>query len=409
MSRFLYFREYGKIADVDCSELTLQERLLLSCILTKARNDDKRTLTGILFQNVNMASRTNFIDIDKLVTDVIMKKYGHLFDWIVEHAKDLNTGSKNFKKDRYVVHAISIDIPKCFSKKNGKNSSSLASLAWRAAALAAAASSSSVEEWRKLNIFEWLTNEVTIEKVKKTSKTQLKRSIQAWLETVGITGTFTFDYFIVDPNGHESALTAEEKAAARGWSKPPKKTKKEETKPVEEAIEAKPVAEEAEEAEDELDDAEKEWLDNEKSLSEDENIDGEPSIFKYDSDDLSKYTHEDWKKLYEAKREKHKNMARIITYFRTAWGDINDEVMKIAKKLKVKEAVIKKFIETGYVDDRDGGYEMKQKIRDEIKKLQEHIMMAREDNSWQDKYYPELGNILVAFAHYSHEKLMEVK
>lgn len=390
MKKFYYIRDFS--ADLGLDNVSIIERLMLSSTLTKYLDKDDRDSAEIVFGTVKALSRAyrNWISYrDFVAADDRIKqsKRCSLYDTVIKTAE----------KDPKMLHYVKIDI----SMLNMDGRNSLTNIAWRAFALAASMHSvNSNNDWFDLDLLEWNKNSATNRKRTLTEIEAFLKETDIYAQLIGKRIVRIFNKRAQDVARSQGgphlicegdALQAIKKEAA-----------------VEPIVEEEAPIEEAED--EELDDVEKEWLANEESLSEDETIDGEKSIFKYDdSDDISKYTHEDWKKLYEAKREQHKNMARIITYVRAAWGDINDEVMKIAKKLKVKEAVIKKFIETGYVDGRDGGYEMKQKIRDEIKKLQEHIMMAREDTSWQDKYYPELGNILVAFAHYSHEKLMEVK
>ena len=212
---FYYFREFRTIEGVDCSSLTLQERLFLSVILTKNRNNDDRTFADILFNGVSSFTRKGFEDFDKLVTSVIQKKYGKLFDWLVDNAGKVNT-LRTKKSDKWLVHAITIDTAKLFYTKNGSHGSSLPSLAWKAFALAASSSASEVPEWRELDIFDWMEEGMTLDKKTKVNKTQLKRSIQAWLKATGITGIFRVERFIVDAKGFENVLTDKE----RGWSKP---------------------------------------------------------------------------------------------------------------------------------------------------------------------------------------------
>lgn len=386
MKKFYYIRDFSNELGFD--NLSIIERLMLSSTLTKYLDRDDRDSADIIFDAVkepgcayrNWISYRDFVAADDRIKQ---SKRCFLYDNVIRTAE----------KDPKQLHYIKIDIASL--NVDGRNS--LINIAWRAFAIAASSHSvNDNNDWFDLDVMEWTAKAATHYKrtLQEIEAFLAENEIHAQLIGRRIVRIFNKKQQDAAKNSGHPYLIINDDRLRPSAHQP----KKEEAKPV------------AEEAEDELDDDEKEWLDNEKSLSVDEHIESEPSIFKYDdSDDLSKYTHEDWKKLYEAKREKHKNMSRIITYFRTAWGDINDEMMKIAKKLKVKDAVIKKFIDTGYVDDRDGGFEMKQKIRDEVKKLQEHIMMAREDSSWQDKYYPELGNILVAFAHYAHEKLMEAK
>ena len=411
---FYYFREFRTIEGVDCSSLTLQERLFLSVILTKLRTKDTRTFADILFNGVSSFTRKGFEDFDKLVTSVIQKKYGRLFDWLVESADKVNV-NKTSKSDKYIVHAITIDTAKLFYTKNGSHGSSLAALAWKAFALAAASSSTEVSEWRELDLFAWMEDDMPIEKRVKVNKTQMKRAIQSWLKAVGITGTFKVESFIVDAKGFDSKLTDKE----RGWSKP--KSEPEDKPVIEETVKPEVVEEEdidedegltPEEAE-----AEKEWRRQEASI--DFTMAEEPDVpaFKYDkTDDWSKYSREDWAKWYDVTKANYEAKAAKADKDTPKWSSLlnefytpgskyydfvrhdGEEIKAIAKKLKVKVSDIDAVISGKRIEGADWQVK-KDSIRRALKDLQDSVIMKAQDRDiWDADEYPRIAKIYVGFA-----------
>lgn len=377
MKKFVYFREFGTIEGYDCSVLTLRERLFLSCILTKFRYNDGRTLGEILFNYDGFHTGRNFKDFDKMVTDVVSKKLGKLQDFIVENAAKLNekTVKNEDGADRYKIHGITIETEKLFKTKLGSHGTSLDSIAWRSFALAAAKSKSKVTEWRALNIYQWLTDEVTLEKIMKTTKTTLKRNIESWLREAEIAGEFKGDFFIVDANGCGNG-------ELRGCSKSRKdkqqeqKVQKEQEK-IENAIKKAPIGTKVFDV-----------------------------IKNEDTEDYA-YVNEvhRWKelygKLYAANEEKWQ---KILRWIQANWGSISEAITKIGKKHKVSKDVLDKAIRDEYLTDKEGGLVMKNSLRKDLLELRQHILNSEIDESWCKN--PVVRKINVAFAYKCWPDLM---
>ena len=412
---FYYFREFGELCGIDCSTLTLKERLFLSCILTKARAKDTSTFAELLFGDLSAVTRVGFKDFDKLVTDTVMKSYGKLFDYIIENAPKRNAEATG--EDRYSIHAISIDTEKLFLTKNGMHGKTLAPIAWKAFALAAAASKSKTYEWRELNIFSWMLDDAEdVNSILKVNKTQLKRSIQAWLKAAGINGEFRGDRFIVDCAGYTSKLSEKQ----RGWSKeslvekPVKVVKAiKVVEPIEEAS-SKPVkAEELfddEELTAEEKAAEEEWLAAESGEKEEEEPaeEVEEVVEATSSDTLTPEQWVEWYDKHEAEYDaagKHKEWASKLRFCSLVFN-LNAAKERIAKAFGMKGDALEKFIATRYVDDKVGGFETKKKLCKAFKELQNRVFLRKDDDSWTggDK---ELGDIFVAYACKAHRFMRE--
>lgn len=215
MSTFVYLREFSNNHGIDFSTLTLQQRLFMSAVLTKYRYDDKRTLAQIIFNSSECYSKANFEAYDKLITSIIDDELGEMTTWIKKNAKELSEDRKSKRtEDRYLIKGIIIDQRKIYAMRNGAHGSltmtvkkngietvqPLPQIAWKAFALAAALSNIGVLQWRMLNIYNWVVNDITEQKVESTNKTILKRNIEKWLRIAKISGEFekSGDYFYVD-------------------------------------------------------------------------------------------------------------------------------------------------------------------------------------------------------------------
>ncbi|MBQ2302961.1 MAG: hypothetical protein II256_00930 [Bacteroidales bacterium] len=209
MSRFVYLRQFSSIDGHDFFNLSLQQRLFLSAVLTKYRCDDKRTIAEIIFGYGDFWTRANFKDYDSLITSVIDNELGTLTDYIKRNAKALDENSKRHAstEERYLIKGIQIDQAQLFVMRNGDghtdengNKSGLSQIAWKAFALAASLSNLAVPQWRMLHIYNWVADTITYEKILKVNKTLLKRNIEKWLRMVKISGEFDnkTNTFLVD-------------------------------------------------------------------------------------------------------------------------------------------------------------------------------------------------------------------
>ncbi len=404
----VYFREFGEIEGYDCSELTLQNRLFLSAILTKHRFGLDETLGQIIFSydefHSCLYSKTNIDDFDKLITEMIQKKYGKLFDFIVENATVRN--GKNWK-----IHAIEIDKNKMFTLRNGSNNqkqdSRLASLSWRAFALAAAASESLVTEWRTLPIYAYNFDLEAINggNIPTTSKTQIKNSITKWLETVNIGGEFKGDCFVVD----SAKFINKTGQLIRGGVKHKQQEKQtrvvedkakeqEQTKRIEEAVKKAPNGTKVfeviknetknEQKQEQRQEEREEWM-----LAVDR---------KSKNDELM-----EWQKYYDETKEKVMNEEKwqsILGWIYVNWGSVGDAITKIGKNHRVSKDVLDKAMRDEYLSDKEGGLAMKNALRKDLLDLRQHILNSEFDDSWcKDKV---IRKINVAFAYKCWPALM---
>lgn len=202
MGRFIYLTEYFTKDGIDFSQLTLQQRLFMSIVLTKYRFGIKKTYAEMLFGECNVWTPRNFKAYDKLITDIIDSSSDLLsmVKWLKDNAKVLAEG-KDCSKGKYKVNAYEIDITKVFYTRNADMHSispdseefrnGLSQIAWKAFALAAATHNIGAPIYRMIPVYGWVSDNPSDASVKAhTNITNIKRSIEKWLEKTNISGEF---------------------------------------------------------------------------------------------------------------------------------------------------------------------------------------------------------------------------